>query len=213
MKQLQFSPRLARYQRRSLQAEMKSMFGFFLSLSCLLLFITGCSKNDLKTSNGTAAEKVAQPAGKEQSNIAARDVAKMYNNLSPQTLWELQQVRAAIAQYRDLKNALKDGYVNINVDIPMMGHHYMKASLVDNVFDPRHPEILVYNGNEQGEQELLAAEFAVPINYPRPEGFTGSQDMWDENHQFNLWLVHAWVWKYNPTGAFEMMNPEVGELR
>lgn len=32
---------------------------------------------------------------------------------------------------------------------------------------------------------------------------------WDGNTGFGLWLLHAWVWDYNPAGVFSPMNPTV----
>ncbi|MEO6327755.1 MAG: hypothetical protein ABIO55_02430, partial [Ginsengibacter sp.] len=113
-------------------------------------------------------------------------IINMYSGLSKQTIHELQQARAATARYRDLKNAIKDGYSNINVDVPNMGHHFMNTSLVDNIFDIRKPEILVYNGLDTGHPELVAVEYAMPIDGPLPEGFTGSYDVWNGTSGFPL---------------------------
>jgi hypothetical protein len=90
-----------------------------------------------------------------------------------------------------------------------MGHHYMNTSLVDGTFDIRHPEILVYNRDANGKQVLVAVEYAVPLTDPMPEGFTGSQDVWNGTSGFPLWLLHAWVWSYNPDGVFNWTNESV----
>ncbi|MEP6713676.1 MAG: hypothetical protein ABJA37_14715 [Ferruginibacter sp.] len=137
------------------------------------------------------------------------DIINMYKGLSKQTILELQQARAATERYRDLENAIADGYSNINVDVPNMGHHFMKTSLVDDTFDIRKPEILVYNGLATGHPELVAVEYAIPLTSPMPEGFTGANDVWNSTSGFPLWLVHAWVWKYNPDGVFNWTNPSV----
>ena len=132
-----------------------------------------------------------------------------YSGLSKQTSWELQQARAATARYRNIKNAIKDGYADINVVVQNMGYHYMKSDYVDATFDPRKPEILVYNKNADGSWQLLAVEYAIPLNLSlnAPEGFTGDGDVWDHNTTFGLWLCHAWVWSYNPDGVFHDTNP------
>ena len=150
----------------------------------------------------------AQSINSHAENSETR-VIDNYTGLSSQTVWELQQARAATARYRDIKNAIKDGYSNINVDVPNMGHHFMKTSLVDATFDIRNPEILVYNGLDTENPELIAVEYAVPLAYPMPEGFTGSNDVWNSTSGFPLWLLHAWVWKYNPDGVFNWTNPSV----
>lgn len=180
---------------------------------CFLLFVTvaftACQKQDV----GKTADEIQMPAARNSQ----ADVLNSYDGLSKQTLWELQQARAATARYRDFNNAIKDGYSNINVDVPNMGHHFMNMQLIDGTFDLRKPEILVYNGLDEGNPELVAVEYAV--NYrdengniaPMPEGFTGSSDVWKGQNEtgFPFWLCHAWVWKYNPAGVFNWTNPAV----
>ena len=172
---------------------------------------TSCEKQALET-QGTEpviTSNAEQITPDNTANATDGQILNMYSGLSNQTMWELQQARAATARYRDIKNAIKDGYSNINVDVPNMGHHFMKTSLVDATFDIRNPEILVYNGLETGNPELVAVEYAVPLTLPMPEGFTGSDDVWNGTSGFPFWLVHAWVWKYNPDGAFNWTNPTV----
>ena len=174
---------------------------FYSTIAGIGLFLAGCKKevnttDELQNTNENAAVSETNPV-------------ISYTGLSSQTTWELQQARAATARYRDIRNAIQDGYSNINVDVPNMGHHFMKSSLIDGTFDIRHPEILVYNGLDTGNPELVAVEYAVPLTFPRPEGFTGSSDVWNDTSGFPFWLVHAWVWKYNPAGVFNWTNPSV----
>src|SRR5215216_2722513 len=82
------------------------------------------------------------------SNETNAEVLNNYSGIFSQTLWELRQARAATAKYRNIKNAIKDGYADISVVVPNMGHHYMKSAFVDATFEIRKPEILVYNKNE-----------------------------------------------------------------
>ncbi len=173
------------------------------SVILISLFLTSCQKENLIT----PAEEVQSRSN--PAMITEADVVNEYSGLSFQTKWELQQARAATAKYRNINNAVKDGYVDISVRVENMGHHYLNPGLLDGTFDVRKPEILVYNKDEDGNFHLVAVEYAVPINEPRPEGFTGSQDEWDENTGFGLWLLHAWVWTYNPYGVFNPTNPLV----
>jgi len=160
-----------------------------------VLFFTGCQKFD-------AGDLFKHHHGND-------DVVKMYKNLSPQTSWELEEARKATTRYKDINNAIHDGYENINVDVDNMGHHYMKKDILDATFDFRKPEILVYHENEKGDMELGAVEYAVPITEPEPQGFTGSDDVWEHNDTFHLWLLHAWVWTFNSNGVFNPLNPKV----
>lgn len=177
---------------------------FYFAFVLCTYFLSGCAKEQISTS-GEEVQSVASKA-----NTSA-DALNEYVNLDKQTRWELQQVRAATARYRHIKNAIKDGYVDINAVVPGMGHHYMKTSLVDATFELRNPELLVYDKLEDGSFELVAVEYAVPIALSpnAPEGFTGTNDVWERNDAVGLWFLHAWVWLYNPAGVFNPTNPLV----
>src|SRR4051812_4862281 len=86
---------------------------FFCSIILIFLF-TGCQKQNTDV---PMAELKTSDAKKADGNVVNN-----YTALSSQTAWELKQARAATARYRDIKNAIKDGYSNINVDVPNMGH-------------------------------------------------------------------------------------------
>ena len=172
----------------------------------------------------TACKKYAtdkpQPKSEEQfinNNGVTNDLGLpgSYKMLDPQTLSELQQVRAATAKYQNINNAFADNYKDIPIVVmPNMGYHFLKAELISPVFDMKKPAILVYNKKDNGNFELVAVEYAVPIdpqspNTP-PEGFTGNDDVWDFNTlNSGWWTLHAWVWKNNPDGVFKMTNPLV----
>lgn len=184
------------------------------------LFLIGCDKE----------EPIMSPSGRElqkdRAHFIILDDKVMLDqegaNQSTQNIdggsWqstlasELLDARFSTVRYRDINNAIADGYVDINVVVPHMGVHYLKSGLVDATFDPSHPEILVYNTiRPGGPPTLVAVEYAVPLNLSQnpPEGFTGNLDVWDENQTFGLWLLHAWVWYPNPTGVFSGTNPLV----
>jgi hypothetical protein len=124
---------------------------------------------------------------------------------------QLARVRAATARYQDLANALADGYVDIDVVIPNMGRHYLKPALLDAKFEIERPELLVYSPGDQGRMKLVAVEYAVPLDQSAtaPEGFRGGADRWFNDQTFQLWTLHAWVWKDNPDGVFQMFNRRV----
>jgi len=172
----------------------------------IMIVFTGCQKE-----NANAQADEVQTINSRVGTVEG-NVVNDYRGLSKQTMWELQQVRAATAKYRNIENAIKDGYVDIAVDVEHMGHHFMKMDIVDATFDMKQPELLVYSKNHEGKQELVAAEYAVPIELTpdvAPAGFTGTNDVWDRNTGFGLWLLHAWVWSYNPDGVFNPTNPTV----
>jgi hypothetical protein len=143
-------------------------------------------------------------------------VAKVDNdsqrNLSLQTRTELERAREATAKYNDINVALHDNFIDINVFIPHMGFHYLNLERKDDggVFDPEKPELLVYAQDLcEGRLRLVAVEYGIPLNFPRPEGFTGDADVWEHDDEHGLWTLHAWLWYQNPDGVFAPFNPRV----
>jgi hypothetical protein len=178
-----------------------TIFLYMLLIAVIAVPFTACQK-------GANNVDDSAPANARSSNMMGNAVFS-YAGLPQQTTWELQQARAATAKYKSLSKAIEDGYQDINVIAPNMGYHYMKPSLVDGNFDYSQPEILVYNKGENNEYNLVAVEYAVPLNLQRPQGFSGTLDVWDGNAGFQLWLLHAWVWQHNPLGVFNPTNPDV----
>ena len=176
---------------------------FRIPFAALCLLLASCTKE------GKPLQESHDQAMKAIANNTERNPVPLYTGLSFQTMWELQQARVATAKYKNIQNALKDGYADIDVKAPNMGYHYMRSDIVDATFDYRKPEILVYNKDEKGNFYLVAVEYAVPIDLPRPAGFTGDGDVWDNTSPFPFWLLHAWVWAYNPEGVFNPTNPLV----
>lgn len=178
----------------------------FNLVACTLLFIsvamTSCQKEKLE-----ATVEIEEALRSAESAT----VLSMYSNVPWQTGWELQQARSATARYRVFDNAIRDGYEDINVVVEEMGHHFLKATEVDAGFDPRKPEILVYEVDHAGNKKLVAVEYAIPLDLSvnAPTGFTGNLDVWKRDTFFQLWLLHAWVWEYNPLGVFNPTNPLV----
>ena len=124
---------------------------------------------------------------------------------------QLAAARAATSRYQDIDKALADGFKDINVFMPGMGHHFLNEARLDGTFVPSEPELLVYDLEKNGRYRLVAVEYAVPIplSATAPDGFTGDADAWDRNTTFNLWTLHAWVWLENADGTFAPFNPRL----
>lgn len=125
---------------------------------------------------------------------------------------EISRVRAAVARFADKKNAIAAGY---NVDVTgyrtQMGHHFLNGDLVDGKFEIEKPEVMLYAPYGSDTMKLVAVEYATPIADishppPVPEGFTGSDDVWEINTEFNLWTLHVWVGLDNADGIFASHN-------
>lgn len=173
----------------------------FICLLGLALFLVSCEKE--------SNEVHPQAIDKEVLSTDARTDMK---NLPHQ---ELARLRAAVARYHNFKNALADGYtIDASGYVSHMGHHYLKASLVDGTFELERPEFLIYIPGPNGRWRFVGVEYAVSIlditnPQPAPEGFSGDADVWVINNAFKIWTLHAWVGLNNPDGIFASHNPRI----
>jgi len=124
---------------------------------------------------------------------------------------ELAAARSATARYHDVAQAEADGYVSVNLYIPGEGFHWVNSSLIDGIFDPMKPEVLLYAAVPgESHLKLVAVEYLVPLGAPRPAGFAGLADVWRQDaEEFGLWELTAWIWEHNPYGLFAHLNPRV----
>jgi hypothetical protein len=135
----------------------------------------------------------------------------------------VETVRQATAQFQNVEEATKAGYVDPLVCVSgpeegAMGVHFGNAELInDGVLDPERPELLVYEPKE-GQFHLVAVEYIV------------FAEAWDETHlappsllgqlfhyygspnRYGLpafYELHVWAWEHNRHGMFADWNPRV----
>jgi hypothetical protein len=136
----------------------------------------------------------------------------------------VEVVRDATHRYRDVANAIADGYAQVPSCVSgpeegAMGVHYVKGSLFDGQVDATAPEALVYEPR-QGRLHLVAVEYIAPA------------DAWHASHEPGVqpsvlgqlfhyvpgpnrygpaafYELHVWAWKPNPNGTFADWNPRV----
>ena len=127
-----------------------------------------------------------------------------------------KSVHSATARYNSTVQALKAGYVPDNncVSVPGlggMGYHWVKASLIDPVFDPLQPEALLYAKDAKGKMRLIAVEYLV-IDAGQPRPMFGDQ-LFDIGSGAPIpvshWSLHAWIHEENPAGMFKPFNPNI----
>jgi hypothetical protein len=144
----------------------------------------------------------------------------------------LAAVRAATARFHSLGQAEAAGYGPFPAGAPLhecisnlsgpgaMGFHWVNGSLIDDVADPLHPEVLVYAPGADGKLKLVALEYVIfqadwYAHHPAgsmPELFgqmfmaTGSPNRYEIPAFFAL---HVWLYQSNPDGMFEPFNTNV----
>jgi hypothetical protein len=171
-----------------------------LLLFCTLLALAAC--DSVVTQPGLDGPRQVMVPGTETFDAGG---------MSGPLAVELAAARAGTARYQNIDAALADGFEDIDVYVPGMGHHYLNPARLDATFDPAEPELLVYSQEPNGRMRLVAVEYAIPTSMASqpPEAFTGQGDTWDENTDFGLWTLHAWVWLHNPDGVFGELNPRL----
>jgi hypothetical protein len=92
-----------------------------------------------------------------------------------------------------------------------MGFHYGNGGLIDGSVQVERPELLLYEPERNGRLRLVAVEYIIPYTYlgraAEPPVLFGQE--FKQNDTFQLWGLHAWVWKENPSGMFASWNPRV----
>lgn len=135
---------------------------------------------------------------------------------------QLAQTRLYAVQFPTAKDAKAAGYVQVTHYLCGIGAHYLKISLLDDVFDPAKPEILLYD-SDGPDAKLVGVNFYVRKVGSEPDGFVGPNDHWHQHiglclriffvigpeswtdaqckaaggykqpNSDQFWLLHAWV--------------------
>ena len=131
---------------------------------------------------------------------------------------DLARLREATAGFQDFSTASTAGW-NTQITPCMtdpggaggMGFHYGNTELIDGTATVEKPQLLLYEPGKNGRLRLVAVEYIIPYTFvPRsatpPRLF--NQDF-QQVDAFQLWGLHAWVWRENPSGIFAAWNPRV----
>jgi hypothetical protein len=136
---------------------------------------------------------------------------------------ELQAVRAAVARFHSVDEALAAGYVQASpceqTDAGGMGIHFINPPLFAPGFDPATPEILLYAPRADGSLELVGVEYwqadadqDLGTSGDRPSLFGRGFDGPMAGHAPGMPIhydLHVWVVERNPAGVFAQWNPSV----
>jgi hypothetical protein len=127
----------------------------------------------------------------------------------------LQAVRRATARFHSKRQALRAGYVRNDhcVSFPGlggMGYHWLNPSLLDDVFDPLQPEVVLYATGDDGELKLVAIEYIVlDVGQERPEFAGYLFDIGGTPLPVPHYSLHVWLYEENSNGIFAPINPNI----
>jgi hypothetical protein len=134
---------------------------------------------------------------------------------------DLARVRAATAPYHSPEAAQSDGWDLVpgldhcfyNPGVGGMGYHFINTNLLDTTVDPELPEAMVYAPGPNGNLKFAAVEYIVPAEAWDAEGHAELPALFGQSFHLNealgVYVLHAWIWKNNPSGMFEDWNPKV----
>lgn len=136
--------------------------------------------------------------------------------LTPAVQRDLARARAATARFHRYDVADRADYDLLFLGICMedqptggMGYHYVNLQLLNGTVDVEHPEAVMYEPGSNGQLRLVGLEYVIPASEwtsPEPPVLFGREFTLN---QFDLWALHVWIWKNNPSGMFADWNPTV----
>jgi hypothetical protein len=134
---------------------------------------------------------------------------------------DLAKIRVATVKFHRLQVAKDAGYdlregldhCFDNPGVGGMGFHYINTDILDLELDTLQPEAMVYAPGPKGQLRLGAIEYIVPAAAWDEAGNTHPPSLLGHhlhlNKDLGVYILHIWLWKYNPAGMFEDWNPNV----
>ena len=176
-----------------------------LILASLLLFTTISCEKEVRNETSDETFSSSSIAASSSQSDAAMPLAETQL---------LKSLRQATSRYNSTTQAIAAGYMPNDhcVSSPAggMGYHWANMPLVDPVFDPLKPEVMLYATGPGGNLRLVAVEYVViNIGQPRPS-FEGKLfDIGGAPVPVPHWTLHVWVHEPNPSGIFVPFNPNI----
>lgn len=187
--------------RPTLQSTRRRVFTVAVLLTGAAVTLAACSGDPTASGTGTTAGLVSSPA---RAGGAA---------LSVNANKELAALRAATAGLHRFEEASVQLW---DEQFPpgcftdatgAMGFHYIKSENVGTL-DAARPQLVLYEPQADGSQKLVGVEYIYPGKpTDTPPVLFDQAFTW--NATFEVWALHAWVWKNNPNGLFASWNPDV----
>ena len=168
-----------------------------------IALLTGCGERSVTDSSVQRQSRVITPSHQSFGSDVESDLAT------------LRRVTAPFHEFAAAKNAgwvaKITGCMTDLAGAGGMGFHYGNTTLIDGSVRVDEPELLLYEPEQNGRLRLVAVEYIVPYAFHSrdadPPVLFGEQ--FQRNDAFQLWGLHAWVWKANPSGMFANWNPAV----
>lgn len=134
---------------------------------------------------------------------------------------DVVELRQATSRFHRLAVANAEGYAIFggcfsDPALGGMGQHYANDRLIaDSAIQLRKPELLLYE-TIHGQPQLVAVEYIVFVDDWLAAGHAEPPRLFNTDFHINstllakpFYLLHAWVWRENPSGLLSDWNPRV----
>jgi hypothetical protein len=163
-----------------------------------------------------ACRDQTEPTSPQPHVAGGHEMARQDRPVSGDVQRQIARLRAATAQFHDFDRAVEAGW---SAPIPDcfsdpvlggMGYHYGNPALIDGTVEALEPELLVYEPRKNGELRFVAVEYIVPYDaWTSAEPPTLYGQSFHRNDAFDIWVLHVWHFRNNPSGMFADWNPRV----
>jgi hypothetical protein len=184
---------------------------------------------------GASGPLEAAPEDHHEHGAFAPDVAVAMTEAEHDALaQQWAQAEAAAARLSTQEAATAEGYVQASSQLPGIGAHWVKWSLIDQPFDASQPSMILFDQSSLHPPRLAGLSYWVR-SPEAPAGFAGTNDHWHQHSGLcfvngwlaregvpsadlcpgqwlngsDLWMLHAWVVPTSPNrfGPFAARNP------
>jgi hypothetical protein len=203
---------------------IKSTIGFSIAIALLL----AKSFAPLAGTDGVSAAAVGTTGGVTLAGghgghgNGGHDRPDFNRPESPEVQAQVSDLREATARFHDIEVAKREGYAPFgecfaNPGVGNMGYHYANANwMADPGVDINHPELLLYEKQEDGTFKFIAVEYLAFQAAWHDAGNKFKPRLFGEWFHLNsvllpepFYLLHVWHVKHNPSGRFVDWNPDV----
>jgi hypothetical protein len=89
------------------------------------------------------------------------------------------------------------------------GFHYLNEGLVDANVELLRPELVMYEPGPNGQMNLVGVDYIVPLALSATPPTLLGVPFASLGPPLNVWALHIWGWRPNPSGMFAPWNPKV----
>jgi hypothetical protein len=154
---------------------------------------------------------------------AGHVMARVSNNgdLTPEQKQAIAEVKNATQRFHDIAIATRptaQGGGGYTQQFPAgcaaspdgaQGFHYLNPDLVDANVELLRPELVMYEPAPNGQMNLVGVDYIVPLALSATAPTLLGQPFTALGPPLNVWALHIWGWRPNPSGMFGLWNPKV----